>query len=132
MHTLPPPRKITLATLMADQTWLRCLQNAINPDHVEIHSFRDRNHALQFIDNTLPEIVALGLGVPEFDALGTLDRLLADAGRVKMAILTLPDCGHNAIEVTRHGPSNYKTKPLSIRDLGDRLWSLRYARSEGL
>ncbi|GEM_PF-2706409 len=132
MHALAPPRRITLATLMADSTWLRSIQAAVNPDHVDIHSFRDRKQALQFVDTQLPEIVALGLGVPEFDALGTLDHLLGSSTKVRMAILTLPDCGKNAIEVTRLGPSDYKTRPLSTRDLCDRLWSLRYARPEEL
>jgi DNA-binding response OmpR family regulator len=126
MHTLPPPRRITMATLMADPTWLRCVQEGVNPDHLEIQSFRDRQQALQFIDSALPEIVALGLGVPEFDALGTLDQLLGGMAKVRMAILTLPDCRNNAIEVTRHGPSDYKTRPLSVRELCDRLWSMRY------
>ena len=126
MHTLPPPRRITLATLMADPTWLRCVQDALNPDHVEIQSFRDRKQAVQFIENALPEIVAIGLGVPEFDALGTLDQLLGGLAKVKMAILTLPDCRNDAIEVTRYGPSDYKTRPLSVRELCDRLWSMRY------
>lgn len=127
MHNLEPPLKITIATLMADPAWLRCVNEAINQDHVEVHSFRDRKQALQFIDNALPEIVALGLGIPEFDALGTIEQVLGGFAKVKMAILTLPGCSSNAIEVTRLGPSDYKTKPLSLRDLRDRLWSMRYA-----
>jgi len=127
MHSLQPPLKLTMATLMADPTWLRCVNDAINHDHVEIHSFRDRKQALQFIDTTLPEIVVLGLGVPEFDALGTVEQVLGGFAKIKMAILTVPECSSNAIEVTRLGPSDYKTKPLSVRDLRDRIWSMRYA-----
>jgi len=132
MPSLSPPRRIILATLMADATWLRCVQDSVNRDHVEIHSFRDRTQGLQFIEHALPEIVAIGLGVPEFDALGTLDQLLGGLAKVKMAILTLPDCRNNAIEVTRYCPSDYKTRPLSVRDLCDRIWTMRYVVGQEL
>jgi DNA-binding response OmpR family regulator len=121
-----PPRKIAIATIKADLAWLRSVQDTINHDHVEIHNFRDQQQGLRFIDTAFPEIVALGLGIPEFDALGTLERIFRASTQVQMAVLTVPECINNAIEVTTLGPAEYKTRPLSLRDLCDRIWSMRY------
>ncbi len=116
---------ITIAAIKADRDWLRYVENAVSRDDVQIRRFSDRQQGIRFVKEMLPQIVVVGLGRPDFDALGTLDQLLLSSRRVQMAILTVPDCVNNAIEVIRLGPSHYKTSPLSLREFCHRLCCMK-------
>jgi DNA-binding NtrC family response regulator len=88
---------------------------------VEVVGFTDPILGLEAIERNHPDIVLLGLNMPELNGLEVLERIMQIAPGTDVILTTRDYSTESAVRAIQMGASDYWTKPLDLERLHGRL-----------
>lgn len=103
-----------------DAAILRTLGIALGARGYEVELARDGRSALQVLDERVPDVVVLDLGLPDLDGLEVLRRI-REVSSVPVVVLSARQESDDKVEALDHGADDYVTKPFGMEELLARL-----------
>lgn len=99
-----------------DPAILRTLVINLRARDYDVETAADGRSALQVVDERMPDVVLLDLGLPDIDGIGVLQRLRAftDVPVIVVSARSEPD---DKVEALDLGADDFITKPFSIEEL---------------
>lgn len=99
-----------------DPAILRTLSINLRARDYEVETAGDGRSALQIVDERMPDVVLLDLGLPDLDGIAVLTRLRAftEVPVIVVSARTEPD---DKVEALDLGADDFVTKPFSIEEL---------------
>lgn len=99
-----------------DPAILRTLSINLRARSYDVETAGDGRSALQIIDERMPDVVILDLGLPDLDGVTVLKRLRSYA-RVPVVVLSARHESDDKVEALDEGADDYVTKPFDMEEL---------------
>lgn len=99
-----------------DPAILRTLSINLRARGYDVETAGDGRSALQIVDERMPDVVILDLGLPDLDGVTVLKRLRAYA-QVPVVVLSARHESDDKVEALDEGADDYVTKPFDIEEL---------------
>lgn len=99
-----------------DPAILRTLSINLRARGYEVETAGDGRSALQIIDERMPDVVILDLGLPDLDGVTVLKRLRSYA-QVPVVVLSARHEADDKVEALDEGADDFVTKPFDIEEL---------------
>ena len=99
-----------------DPAILRTLSINLRARGYDVETAGDGRSALQIVDERMPDVVILDLGLPDLDGVAVLKRLRA-YGQVPVVVLSARHESDDKVEALDEGADDYVTKPFDIEEL---------------
>ena len=103
---------------------LELLTSALRPTGVTILSTQDPEAALELIKRHRPRIVLTDLVMPKLSGIELLERIMAFDPTIDVVLMTAHYTTETAVEAIRKGAADYLNKPVSLKQLRDRIQQL--------
>lgn len=99
-----------------DRAILRTLSINLRARDYDVETAADGRSALQIVDERMPDVVILDLGLPDIDGVAVL-RQLRSFTRVPVIVLSARHDADDKVEALDIGADDYVTKPFDIEEL---------------
>ena len=99
-----------------DPAILRTLSINLRARGYDVETAGDGRSALQIVDEHLPDVVILDLGLPDLDGVAVLKRLRAYT-QVPVVVLSARHESDDKVEALDEGADDYVTKPFDVEEL---------------
>lgn len=99
-----------------DPAILRTLSINLRARGYDVETAGDGRSALQIVDERMPDVVILDLGLPDLDGVAVLKRLRTHA-RVPIVVLSARHESDDKVEALDEGADDYVTKPFELEEL---------------
>jgi two-component system KDP operon response regulator KdpE len=99
-----------------DPAILRTLSINLRARGYDVETAGDGRSALQIVDERMPDVVILDLGLPDLDGVTVLKRLRAYA-QVPVVVLSARHESDDKVEALDEGADDYVTKPFDVEEL---------------
>lgn len=99
-----------------DPAILRTLSINLRARGYDVETAGDGRSALQIVDERMPDVVILDLGLPDLDGVAVLKRLRAYA-QVPVVVLSARHESDDKVEALDEGADDYVTKPFDMEEL---------------
>ena len=99
-----------------DPAILRTLTINLRARGYDVETAGDGRSALQIVDERMPDVVILDLGLPDLDGVAVLKRLRAYA-QVPVVVLSARHESDDKVEALDEGADDYVTKPFDMEEL---------------
>jgi two-component system KDP operon response regulator KdpE len=99
-----------------DPAILRTLSINLRARGYEVETAGDGRSALQIVDERMPDVVILDLGLPDLDGVAVLKRLRAFT-HVPVVVLSARHESDDKVEALDEGADDYVTKPFDVEEL---------------
>lgn len=99
-----------------DPAILRTLSINLRARDYDVETAADGRSALQIVDERMPDVVVLDLGLPDLDGVTVLKRLRSFA-QVPVVVLSARHESDDKVEALDEGADDYITKPFDIEEL---------------
>lgn len=99
-----------------DPAILRTLSINLRARGYDVETAGDGRSALQIVDERMPDVVILDLGLPDIDGVTVLKRLRSYA-QVPVVVLSARHESDDKVEALDEGADDYVTKPFDIEEL---------------
>ena len=99
-----------------DPAILRTLSINLRARGYDVETAGDGRSALQIVDERMPDVVILDLGLPDLDGVTVLKRLRS-YGQVPVVVLSARHESDDKVEALDEGADDYVTKPFDIEEL---------------
>ncbi len=111
---------------------LELLTSALRPTGVTIVSTQDPEAALELVKRHHPRIVLTDLVMPRLSGIELLEQIMAFDPTIDVVLMTAHYTTETAVEAIKKGAADYLNKPISLKQLRDRVQQLLIAnqRSE--
>ena len=103
-------------TVDDDPAILRTLSINLRARGYEVETAGDGRSALQIVDERMPDVVILDLGLPDLDGVTVLKRLRTYA-QVPVVVLSARHASDDKVEALDEGADDYVTKPFDMEEL---------------
>jgi two-component system KDP operon response regulator KdpE len=113
-----------------DPAILRTLSINLRARGYDVETARDGRSALQIVDERMPDVVILDLGLPDVDGVAVLKRLRSFTD-VPVVVLSARHGSDDKVEALDVGADDYVTKPFDTEELFARLRAALRRRSAG-
>lgn len=114
-----------------DPAILRTLSINLRARDYDVETAADGRSALQIVDERMPDVVILDLGLPDLDGVEVLKRLRAYT-QVPVVVLSARHESDDKVEALDEGADDYVTKPFDMEELLARVRAaIRRSGSEG-
>ena len=111
-----------------DPALLRTLTLNLRARNYEVETAGDGRSALQIVEERMPDLVLLDLGLPDIDGMSVLQQLRSSA-EVPVLVLSARHNSDDKVEALDLGADDYVTKPFGMDELLARIrTALRHAR----
>lgn len=111
-----------------DPALLRTLTLNLRARNYEVETAGDGRSALQIVEERMPDLVLLDLGLPDIDGMSVLQQLHSSAD-VPVLVLSARHNSDDKVEALDLGADDYVTKPFGMDELLARIRAaLRHAR----
>ncbi len=115
-----------------DPAILRTLSINLRARGYDVETAGDGRSALQIVDERMPDVVILDLGLPDLDGVTVLKRLRAYA-RIPVVVLSARHESDDKVEALDEGADDYVTKPFDVEELLARVRAaIRRSGGDGL
>lgn len=99
-----------------DPAILRTLSINLRARGYDVETAGDGRSALQIVDERMPDVVILDLGLPDLDGVAVLKRLRMRA-QVPVVVLSARHESDDKVEALDEGADDYVTKPFELEEL---------------
>lgn len=99
-----------------DPAILRTLSINLRARGYDVETAGDGRSALQIVDERMPDVVILDLGLPDLDGVAVLKRLRVRA-QVPVVVLSARHESDDKVEALDEGADDYVTKPFELEEL---------------
>lgn len=103
-----------------DPAILRTMSINLRARGYEVETAADGRSALQIVDERMPDVVILDLGLPDLDGITVLRRLRAFT-QVPVIVLSARHGSDDKVEALDEGADDYVTKPFDLEELFARI-----------
>lgn len=100
-----------------DPAILRTLSINLRARGYDVETAGDGRSALQIVEERVPDVVILDLGLPDLDGVAVLKRLRLTAHQVPVVILSARHESDDKVEALDEGADDYVTKPFDLEEL---------------
>jgi two-component system KDP operon response regulator KdpE len=99
-----------------DPAILRTLSINLRARGYDVETAGDGRSALQIVDERMPDVVILDLGLPDLDGVAVLKQLRSDT-QVPVVVLSARHGSDDKVEALDEGADDYVTKPFDMEEL---------------
>jgi len=99
-----------------DPAILRTLSINLRARGYDVETAADGRSALQIVDERMPDVIVLDLGLPDLDGVAVLRRLRTST-QVPVVVLTARHGSDDKVEALDEGADDYVTKPFDVEEL---------------
>jgi DNA-binding NtrC family response regulator len=121
LQELKPYSLPELVVIDDDPAAIELVRCALESRRVDVIGFTNPVLGLESIERDCPDIVLLGLNMPEFNGLEVLERIMQIAPSTDVILTTADYSTESAVRAIQMGASDYWTKPLDLDRLHVRL-----------
>ena len=99
-----------------DPAMLRTLSINLRARDYDVETAGDGRSALQIVDERMPDVIILDLGLPDLDGISVL-RQLRSFSKVPVVVLSARHESDDKVEALDQGADDYVTKPFGMEEL---------------
>ena len=100
-----------------DPAICRTLSINLRARDYEVETAGDGRSALQIVDERMPDVILLDLGLPDLDGVEVIRRLRGSGSRVPIVVLSSRNGETEKVEALDLGADDYVTKPFHMEEL---------------